>query len=637
MRRSAVRWAAVMAAALGAGCGGGDEGTTAAQQTGSGAGGATTGAGGAGQGGAGQGGAASGGDPVIDLVVDGNRDGVATPGDAADEAGKATFDETQGASFLVNLDDDDKDKKRDADDAKINGDDDVLDLAPIVIVGWPTAPDGAKGTRPLDEASVGAVRIWKKTAAGYDLVLGSVGECTSAKDCTPTATLAIGTDDVRAGVSLFLEGRHFRMSTKDAWTGDVSLTWSIADAEGKKLTNAKRPDGTDKVSLRVAPWILLGNLSPFGTVHAADDSLPFVKGVSKGAAAANVTLHKISNWGDQWVQDWMQFGYTSFPGAGGKAHGMSVANARPWGRGDGDGYLPITWLNKNYLGPDKATLAVYKKANSGDSYDSHGNHDSVPPYETAAAKYPAGRIVTGSGVLPETLAFYEAQGVQAPRLTMNTSWLDVGHIDEYTSFVPAKSKRGWKLLIASPNAAIAMLQKAQADGHGAVEMFIGKHAWDANDKWVSATVTIDHVLADKDRMAYSQQAQVQIDEERVHLVDELGLADDEIVEVPTLFEKGYQGLVAYTPGTVNLLQMGDVSVMADPFGPIIDGADIFQKDLFDRVGSPQFALGSDGQGLKITFADDWDVYHILEGEVHCGTNPETAAPFSSVTWWETKR
>jgi protein-arginine deiminase len=35
------------------------------------------------------------------------------------------------------------------------------------------------------------------------------------------------------------------------------------------------------------------------------------------------------------------------------------------------------------------------------------------------------------------------------------------------------------------------------------------------------------------------------------------------------------------------------------------------------------------------YVDNWDLYHRLDGEVHCGTNPETSAPFSSVNWWET--
>lgn len=633
MRRAAVRWAAVAVAAFGAGCGS-DDAAPPASTAGAGGGVTTVTTGGGGQGG--QGGAAPV-HPVIDLVVDANRDGVAKLGDADDEAGKGAFEAQRGASFLVNFDDDDKDHVRDVDDVKINGADDLLDLAPIVIAAWPDAPAGAVGTVTLDDASVSAVRIWKKKAADYELVLGSVGKCISAKTCTPTAKLVVTTEDVRAGVQLLLEGRHFRMSKSDAWTGEVKLSWSIADAGGKVFTTAALPDGLDKVVLRVAPWVLFGNLSPFGTVFADSGSAPFVAALKKGATDAGVTLRKISNWDDQWTQDFMQLAYTAFPGADGKPHGMNVANARPWGRDNGAQWLPITWLMKNYLAPDRGAFAVYKVADSGDSYDSHGNHDTVPPYENGAAKFPLGRIIVGSGILPETLAFYEAQEVQAPRLTLDTSWLDVGHIDEFTSFVPAQTARGWKLLLASPALAVTMLQKAQADGNGAVELFVGKHMWDANDKWVLATTTIDKILADADRMAWSQEAQTHIDENRTLLVDELGLADDEIIEVPILFEKGYQGLVAYNPGTVNLLQMGDHAVIANPFGPVIDGEDLFAKDLLDRVGSPLNALGSDGQGLSIQFADDWDTYHILEGEVHCGSNPEAPAPFSSLSWWEAKR
>jgi protein-arginine deiminase len=70
---------------------------------------------------------------------------------------------------------------------------------------------------------------------------------------------------------------------------------------------------------------------------------------------------------------------------------------------------------------------------------------------------------------------------------------------------------------------------------------------------------------------------------------------------------------------------------------MIGGVDIFKQDLIDRLGSPQNQLGKDGQGLKVNFADDWEVYHILEGEVHCGSNVEASAPFADVRWWETGR
>jgi hypothetical protein len=55
------------------------------------------------------------------------------------------------------------------------------------------------------------------------------------------------------------------------------------------------------------------------------------------------------------------------------------------------------------------------------------------------------------------------------------------------------------------------------------------------------------------------------------------------------------------------------------------------------MGSGVNKLGKDGNGMTLVFADDWDFYHRLDGEVHCGTNPEASAPFTSLNWWETDR
>jgi hypothetical protein len=44
-------------------------------------------------------------------------------------------------------------------------------------------------------------------------------------------------------------------------------------------------------------------------------------------------------------------------------------------------------------------------------------------------------------------------------------------------------------------------------------------------------------------------------------------------------------------------------------------------------------------GLTVHFIDDWDYYHRMDGEVHCGTNvlrtpPEDAAGYTGPFWWQ---
>jgi protein-arginine deiminase len=115
------------------------------------------------------------------------------------------------------------------------------------------------------------------------------------------------------------------------------------------------------------------------------------------------------------------------------------------------------------------------------------------------------------------------------------------------------------------------------------------------------------------------------------------LAEQEIIEIPVLFEAvsymGDEGVIAYTPNAVNSLVFDNTFVAADPFGPSIDGVDAFAQDLVDRLTDPVNELGSDGEGLDVYFADDWDWYHIMDGEVHCGTNFD-GPPQQGVWWWE---
>jgi len=579
---------------------------------------------------------------TIDLAVDASRDGVIDPDDPADQD-EDIFGPTRGASFLANLDDDDGDRRRDIDDDILNGESDLLDLARIQVGAFAGAPEGASGKLSIDPASAEHVRIWKKLPNGlFELILGSKGVCVAASDACEYVTEAqLSLAEVRGGAELAIEGRSFRMSSAEGdWNGMVRVEYALRDGAGKPVTTDDAPDGSDVVVMRVAPWILFGNLSPFDTAWALNDSPEFVEGLSAPLAESKLDFQKISNWSDQWVQDFFQTGYTAIPAPNGEVHGMRIANPRPWGNVEEelDSLLPVSWLRKSWLGADHGVVVVYKEAWSGDTYDSHGNHDLLPPYKNGADDFPLGRIILGSGVLPETRAFYAAQGVQGPPLEVSTSWLIVGHVDEVFSYVPAKTPRGWKLLVGSPKLAREMLLAQQAKGNGSVPMFQGRFLWGPDDfsaPSVPAQVTIDQVLENQDIMAWSQQAQVEIDAMIDDVRAAVGLADDEIIEMPFLFESVDGGKLAYQPGTVNLLAFGDTVVCAKPWGPVIDGVDIFEKDLQDRLGTSTNALGSTGEGLTVRFADDWNLYHTLEGEVHCGSNVD--APPQADAWWETGR
>ena len=629
MRSRRTKLAAVIAVAVGlsasaAACGGDDETTST-----SGPSGTTTGT--------------QPPEPVIDIAADTNRDGVANAADPADQDGEDLWDAAHGASFLANIDDDDQNGVRDVDDEVLGGDADVADLARVMVSAWPEAPDNASGVLTLDDVGAGNIRLWKKGLDGaWVLVAGGLGPCNDPMGvCQVVPVVNFSTDEIRAGLELGVEGLRFRASSVDGeWNGQVDVRYSILDPEtGQPVTSTEVPDGVDHLKLRVAPWMLWGNLSPFDRVHSSAASTKFVSGIRTATDDAGLDYDTYTNgsWNDQWTQDFFQTGYTAIPAPNGAVQGMRIANARPWGRSNNDSQLPIRWLEKNYLAPDQGIMAVYKKAHSGDSYDSHGNHDLIPPYTKGDQSFPYGRLFIGSGVLKETKAFYDAQGPQSPHFNVDSSWLFVGHIDEVFSYVPAATPRGWKLLVASGRLARKMLEDQVTAGNGGVVMFEGlKWYADVNATGLtSSQMTIDEMLADATVMADNDEAQAEIDIILDDLMQEVGLAEDEVIEIPFITHQTGYGMVAHSPGTVNSLVFGDHIVIPDPFGPVIGGEDMWKTDFATRLGSPENAVGSDGQGMKVFFTDDWYTYHILDGEVHCGSNPE-ALP-STNAWWETGR
>lgn len=555
---------------------------------------------------------------TLGIVVDANRDGTLDLANADGEGDHATWDAKHGAILLANLDDDDQKGAADATDAIVNGDRDVADLAPIALRAWPDAPDGTTATLSIDERSAPNVRLFR--------VNGDPASAASYVAIDPPS-LALSADEVRAGVTLAIEARNFVTSTaQDAWNGYVDLTLAVKGQDGSSV-------GTDQARMRVAPLLLQHDLAPTESVFYTDlgfESAPLLKGLDPACAADHGMTPTGLTTGDQWAQDFFDVGYTSRPGPGGAPIGMKIAirSAQDWRQAGQDALDYFRTL------PDWGTLYLHtenddKQSDNGDSLDSFGNWSVIPPYTKGSESFPLGRNVWGSVASDHPDSGYEdfvrAQAVQ-PAFNVDTSWLYVGHIDEFTSFVKANNARGWVLLAASPKMARDMLLKMQADGHGQTQLFVGKQWPDANyNMTIPAAITIDDLLADASIAAESQYVQTRVDAEVKRLKDEIGLSDDEIVPIPFLWEKYGGYALAHQPGTVNLLHFDGTVVIPDPFGPQLDGSDPFEDDLTTRLGA---------LGLTVAFADDWNLYHVLSGEVHCGTNVSRTM---DAKWWETGR
>ena len=586
--------------------------------------------------------------PSIDLLADSNRDGVVDDLDT-DEL-EFPWSVAGGAVFLPNLDDDNLDGLRDAETGWIDvvpgvNDADAFDLAPLDVRAWPDAPDGAVALVQLDLGSMPYVQVHRFYPDGIECGPGVTCYWVPVIDanapCDPNFEWSICDNmifltaaDIKAGVRFGVEGKTLiGLPDSVGWTGIAQFDYAVFEYNGstEPMADEANPDGWDHVQMRVSSWQMYGNHTPGIDVAMSDDVSPaFVQGIQVATDDAGIYFNVIQDYQDRWVEDWLVTGWVSMPYPDGQVHGMRLAYPRPHSQ-EASNRLPVEWLQSpSWLGVDQGYLVTYASPTAS-TYNSGGNHDLIPPYENTAngQSYPVGRFIHGSFVLQSTQDFYAAQSPQAPTLIVPTDWLIVGHVDEALSYLPANTERGWKLAIGSPNLAVSMLQDWSTQGHGAVEMFVGKQFWNGT----SAATGIDEALGEENLMAWSQQGQANIDVMVDMVVAEVGLTADELIEYPLLFESEGGGLVAWNPGTVNSRVWGQHIVVPDPFGPSINGVDGFKQDLIDRLGTPAHGLGADGQGLNVFFTDNWSAYHINLGEVHCGTNFSGPAP-ASEKWWE---
>lgn len=280
-------------------------------------------------------------------------------------------------------------------------------------------------------------------------------------------------------------------------------------------------------------------------------------------------------------------------------------------------------------GKDMAALQEFDPAGLPEgmgTLNSFGNTEVIPPYQHGGEVYPLGRLLRGSVPSfypdPRLARLLEDQAMQ-PLVTIDTSWLNVAHVDETMAFLPASTPRGWILLVNDPALARDMLLALEAGGHGDAMLFAGK-SWRFG---AAAETTVAQLLADVDVMAESNKAAAEVDAQLEIVRAATGLGDDEIVRVPFLHHAVAGRSVAYQPGTVNLLALTRTLVAApDPHGPVVDGEDVFKAQLEEALGA---------HGIDVRWIDDWDLLYRHNGEVHCGTNARRAIP--DARWWESGR
>ncbi|OAL54630.1 arginine deiminase type-3 [Pyrenochaeta sp. DS3sAY3a] len=564
-----------------------------------------------------------------DIRADFDRNGKVDMSDEANCVGKSKWTTARGALFLPSIGDADRRCSKVASELRNeelgnfhDASDNVLRapqfLAPLRTVPMSDVSDSTTGSISIPNSNESKfVRIFSQKDGKWD----HVQENTS-----------FSAADLRKGIVLGIDGRDTRRP--DVWDGRVTVRFTVKD--GSETSK-------DDVELRVAPVVVHNHLDKVEQILAvAGDETRmfwqdhFTKDLKSAARSANILEPFLFNKDDDpWAQDFVEPGFASIPGTAGpiglRIHIRSSQDTRVAGR------QVFECMRGTGVG------AVQHLGGPRDEINSMGNLECTPPFEHKGKKWPAGRIIMGSHgpYEPHILPYLRAQEVQDPIL-LDTAWLWVGHVDEFIQFLPAKSERGWVVVVVDPEAALKMLQDAQKSGHGELPLLSRKTDAPVNgvtmenctDKTYGSLsvpvpeTTIAQFLFEPANTVANIEAGKRIKANLEILKAATGITDSEIHHLPTLFqtydrsklpnigpctEDEKLAYMAVHPATINgIVLTGYGSYLApNPWGPVIDGKDIMAeatRDLYARLG------------WKVRFLDNWNSHHTYGGEMHCATN-----------------
>ncbi|XP_031762302.1 protein-arginine deiminase type-1-like isoform X2 [Xenopus tropicalis] len=538
----------------------------------------------------------------VSLDADGKRTGAVSRG-VKDKGSWSWGPNGTGAILLVNCDRD-RDGNGGTDNMDAGGPNaaDIKDMSPMVLT--------VKGPKevfkfhqlilqiPPPQAT--KLRVYQKSESGYLHILGGAKlSCEVQRG-------------KRSEMEFYVEGLDF---PDVDFPGLVHISLSFQRISDTEIF-------AEKVAFRLTPWIMTPNTQKPLEVYVCSvrDNWPFLKQMLAFVRKARCQLNicpEMENCGDRWMQDEMEFGYIEAP-----HKGFPVVLDSPRNRGLKG--MPFS----RFLGRDFGYVTREPEYEDDVSdLDCFGNLEVSPPVTVKGKSYPLGRILIG-GALPNsdlsppdtrTMAkvvtdFLKAQLVQSP-VELFSDWLLVGHIDEFMSFVPTHDKKGFRLLLASPNVCLELFREKEKKGYGGALMFEGLDV---------EPYSISEILSDAEVLEGCAYAQKCIEWNRDLMKEELGLSEEDIIDIPVLFKllPRYHLAEAFFPNMVNMLVLGQYLGIPKPFGPIIDGRCCLEQKVCSLL---------EPLDLDCTFIDDFATYHQKCGEVHCGTNV-IRKPFPQ-KWW----
>ncbi|ACK66158.1 Protein-arginine deiminase [Rippkaea orientalis PCC 8801] len=538
------------------------------------------------------------------LDVDADRDGVVEENSPYKNDWKWGKD-GYGAILLVNSDQDNNGTDDvNFEDYRLNGLLDIKDLSLMVVrkTGPGRLPSGCELRLSVSRSDSRRVRVFDELDGnrGYELI--GPGKSQGY----------LRERDTEKNLFLAIEGLHYPDRDFDGViTVDLSL---IQD---------RQEIYSDRVRFQVAPWIMTPHTLSPKTVYVSrlesGSNAPMIEDIRQLVGLAQAQLEVVAphvNRGDRWMQDEIEIGYCQSPG-----HLMYVVLDSPRNRGLDE------FPEEHLLGTDFGYV-TRDTGEGGNTLDSFGNLEVSPPVTVKGTTYPFGRILYGGNhpdapeyntqMMGVVRDFLIAQKIQAP-VELFSDWLSVGHIDEFMTFVPTPTPKGFKLLLASPSKCFSLLQDLQEKGQGDLLLREGKEISSRD-----AAISVSDILNDTKLRKDNDRFQEYINWNRTILKAELGLEEGDIIDLPSLFEATRNGRAeTFFPNMVNMLVLGKELGIPKPYGPQIDGQCQFEAYVKTQL---------DPLGLNCHFIDDWTSYFLGRGDIHCGTNTRRQ-PFTQ-PWWE---
>lgn len=494
---------------------------------------------------------------------------------------------------------------------------------PGVIVTANLDDDDADGEDDWLQARMGAsdeddfVEFTVESEAGFDLVLSD-----------PSDMFRIFRDG-----ALVLDADGEALSFDE---GDAVVTLQVEAgtylAEGSiTVTDALSGDSL-MVSLVAAPLIVNHHLQPselvlsvgFNYSNYNNSDMMAVYDETLGDMFLKVSGNRYP---DPWIQDEIEFATSLGPNRRLDTVIDSIRDGQ-WGAGEGLDDLP----EDEFQGPGWAVGTWGRGYNQATSQDYFGNLEVIPPHTAYGVSYPHGRLyygLAGSWTPNDTIReFLDSQKVQVP-FTLDVSWLCVGHVDEFLTTVPDPTARlGWKMVYSDVDLAWEILEGADP------ETPLTRYAATTYKPWD----TIGDMVADEALRELNEELkQDYLLPNLETLKTTLELTDEDIIYVPALFEEvSYCGgtTAAAFPGMVNMIVADKPDGTTTLYLP-----DPYVRDEADDVSTDPIAMGFANRmpsQLDIEWMDDWSVYHLNLGEVHCGSNV-VRTPDTSVAWWDDAR